>query len=288
MSDYPLYYHIGLPKTGTKTVQYVMGLDSRINLIRDRIFSGYGFWSRPLPGLAPGKVHVVSEENQITQVESASTLSLLLARIKRFVPDARIIVTLREQRDALESRYRFNIPYYGGDCSTFQTWLESRRGMEYASICMYSSVYDTIRAFFPGNQVHFLLFEDLKFDYDGFLKGFYGIMQLEPPAAALGHAVVKNRSLTDSELVVVRCLNRFKLFRKNTPAGRLAVRLFRSVASRFRQDGKKLDSFRWSNIRHRENIDAEFARQNAGLVSRGLFSADHLRKYKYLIDASAD
>jgi len=149
---------------------------------------------------------------------------------------------------------------------------------------MYSSLYDTIRAFFPADQVHFLLLEDLKFQQESFFKAFYAIMTMEPPQSLLGQPLVKNRSPSESELAVIRCLNRFKLFRGDNQIARRERSVFRRIARLFKDESKRLPAFSWDTIEPRRNIEREFALENAGLVARGQFTEEKLRRYNYLLD----
>lgn len=282
--SYPQYYHIGLPKTGTTTIQHILRSDDRINLIGNRYFNKFDYWKRPYTFLKEGKLNIVSEENQILQMDNFGKLSLLLSRIQRCAPAAHIIITIREQRDLLESRYKYNFPWYGGYSKDFQFWLESGQGMDYLSICMFSSIYDSILAFFPKEQIHFLLFEDLKFDYNSFLADFYGILNLQAPPGALTRRIVKNESISESELLILKRLNRFKLFKADNKLARYELQFFKRVAGWLANPVKKYDAFRWNGIVGREKIEQDFARENSSMVKSGILSGDKLKKYNYLLD----
>jgi hypothetical protein len=280
---YPQFYHIGLPKTGTTTIQHVLRSDDRLHVTGTRFFSRFAYWEKPFSHAKPGQINIASEENLVLQMEDFGKLHLLLSRIRRCAPNANIIVTIREQRSLLESRYKYNFPWHGGYHRNFEEWLRSAQGMDYLSVCMYSSLYDSIRAFFPANQIHFLMFEELKVNYAGFFKKFYGILNLAPPPELIASAVSKNESLTENELYILKKLNRFKMFRKDSTLARYELALFLKIASAFRNRERKRDDFRWIKNHAAAAIEKDFASENKGLAERDIFSIDKLVQFNYIV-----
>jgi hypothetical protein len=282
---HPIFFHIGLPKTGTTTIQFITRKDQRINVIGTRHFNRFEYWEKPVTFIKPGKVNLVTEENQVLQMDDFGKFILFLSRIKQFSPDAHIILTLREQRSLLESRYKYQFNWHGGYTKSFDAWLKSGQGMDYLSLCMYDSLYNTLVAFFPVAQIHFLLFEDLKNDFNGFFTSLYKIFELDPPDSLLTEPVVQNKSLSEPELAVIRKLNRFKIFKGDGRMSKYEFALYKRIAATFRDESKKREEFRWEKVPFHERIEADFARENSALVAKNIFTAETLKNYHYLLGA---
>jgi hypothetical protein len=280
-NNYPLFYHIGMPKTGTTTVQQVFRSDSRINVIGNRYFNLFEYWKAPFSAYKEGKINIVSEENLVLQMNGFGKLNLLLSRIKRCAPQAHIIVTIREQRALMESRYKYQFPWYGGYSKDFSEWIESSQGMDYLSICMYASIYKSMLAFFPKEQIHFLLFENLKNDYDLFFKDFYSIIGLDFKDLP---RIYENKSLSESELSVLKRLNRFKMLRSGTVLSKYELSAFIKIAKIFKRKDTRQSEFRWDNLKFRERIEHDFTSENTELIDLGLFTREDLKRYNYLLE----
>ena len=270
-----------------------------------RYFNRFEYWEKPVGFIKEGKVNLVSEENQILQTGDFGKFILYLSRIKQFQPDAHIILTIREQRSFLESRYKYQFDWHGGYTKNFDAWLHSGQGMDYLSIAMYHTVYNTIGAFFPAEQIHILLFEDLKSDFTEYFKSVYKILGLKPSLELIQASVVQNKSMSEKELLFIRRINRFKIFKGDNALAKYEFALTKKLAGFFsgtspfrptanravevtgNQPGEnqinKLPQFRWENIPAHKNIEADFALQNTRLLEVNGMSLEKLRAYNYLL-----
>jgi hypothetical protein len=278
-----LFFHIGLPKTGTTTIQHVIRQDERINVAGTRYFNRFEYWEKPFGLLKPDKVNLISEENQVLQMGDFGKFTLFLSRIKQFSPEAHVILTLREQRALLESRYKYQFDWHGGYTKDFSTWLRSGQGMDYLSLCMYSTLYDTLLAFFPAGQIHFLLFEDLKNDYRGFFRSLYKIFKLEAPEELLKEPVIQNPSLSEPVLRSIRRWNKLKILHNDSWLSRYEFALIRKLAALVNRGNSSVSDFRWENIEVKEKIEEDFRNQNNALAERGVIAMEKLKKYNYLV-----
>lgn len=279
----PLFFHIGLPKTGTTTIQHIVKSDARINTISTRHFNRFEYWEKRFDFIQSEKVNLITEENQILQTADFGKFILFLSRVKQFSPDAHIILTIREQRDLLESRYKYQFNWHGGYTKSFEDWLRSGQGMDYLSICMYGSVYEAMLSFFPADQIHILLFEDLKTNFIGFFNSLYDILGLPFPEDLIREPVAKNTALSEPELLFIRRLNRFKLCRGDQSIAKYEFALYKKIASMVKDNQKKCLEFRWDQVQHHKDIEHDFSLQNGILVNKKVITAELLRKYNYLL-----
>lgn len=278
---YPKLFHIGIPKTGTSTIQHNLRNDNRINLIQKKYFNTYEWWTKCYDYYNDNLINIVSDENLILQVNYGK-LILTLSRIQYIVPDAQIILSIREQRELLKSRYKSTISYHTGVYKSFEEWLKSSQGMDYLSVCMYDTVYRTISTFFPANQIHLLLFEDLKYNYCQFFKKLYSIIGIEMPKHCEQN-VIKNKSLTEFELLIIKRMNRFKIFRNDNKLAINEAKLVRKYAALFKDPQKTVNCFQWSENKLFNNIEKDIRRENQQLIRKNMLDRDKLVSYDYLI-----
>jgi len=282
-SKYPKFYHIGLPKTGTTTLQTILRRDPRVHCIGSRYFNTHQWWTEDYEGETDegNIIDIVSEENIVLQSGNFGKLINTLYRIQKIRPDAHIILTVREQRNLLCSRYKFNIPQVVGFSESFEDWLKSGQGMDYLSLCLYENLFRTINLYFPEEQIHFLLFEDLEICSEIFFNTFYSILGLDVPDCR--SRVKENVSLTDSELYIIKQFNRLKLFRGSSFLSRMEAKMFRCMAKPFKNKKRKMDCFKWGTSLLFKNIEKDFAETNRKLVARGIFSRNKLAGSGYLL-----
>ncbi|MTI37960.1 sulfotransferase domain-containing protein [Fulvivirga lutimaris] len=281
MSSDKIFFHLGLPKTGTTTLQYLLRKDDRINYSGKRTLAQFKHWETPFEFKDFSKVNILSEENLLLQMEDLCKPYLLFKRIKNLNPEAEIIITIREQRDLLESRYKYNFHWHGGYNRSFDEWLRSSQGMEYLSNCMYATLYKMISAFFDHHKIHFLLFEELKQNPESYYNRFYNILGLTKPDEKFD-TVKKNVALTERELLVLKKMNNVKLFRSNSKWAKYELKLFLKIASFWKADQKKYEAFRWNDSLY-SSINEDFREENKDLIAMGLFNENDLAKYGYLL-----
>lgn len=181
MNNYPKYYHIGLPKTGTTTIQSILTKDDRINaIVYSRYFNTNSFFEEKYDEVSEEKVSIETDENIVKSNNEKAGLELSLARIKKHRPDAHIIVTIRDQRNFLISAYKHFIRN-GKRSETFRSFLETEQGQTFLKLSDYYVIYKIINTFFPSSNIHFLHYELLKNNYKEFFAKLYKIFDQEPP-----------------------------------------------------------------------------------------------------------
>src|SRR4051812_4235240 len=95
----PEIFHIGIPKSGTTTLQAVLRKDERFHRIGSHLIGSYKFWDENfLLECKPDKINIVSNENLVLQSGELGKLHTTLFHIQGINPEAKIIVTIREQR----------------------------------------------------------------------------------------------------------------------------------------------------------------------------------------------
>lgn len=103
-----------------------------------------------------------------------------LERLRFKNPNAKIIVTIREQKRFLESRYKHGI-VRGNISSNFEDWLISEEGLDFLSLCDYNNLYSIIRTFFKSENIRFFLYEDLNNDYNKYYREIFQFIGLSIP-----------------------------------------------------------------------------------------------------------
>ena len=213
-----LYFHIGLPKTGSTFLQSIIKNDKRINDQRSSIHK-----FRPDVQsfkFVKGKSNVVSNETFLLKGEGAGKYNMMktLSEIKALSADIKIIITLREPYSLLLSMFKYRIKN-GAYFKSFDDWFFKDEAQDLFSILHYNVLYQSIQTFFSKNNIFFLFYEDLK-NENFMIKEFYEILNLNPktfPEKAL------NKSLSSNELIKLNYLN------KLLHSKRLKRRLFRYV-----------------------------------------------------------
>jgi len=204
----PKIYHIGIPKTGTTTIQHVLREDDRINLIfAKRYFNSNRYFNFPTyPYFEEGKINIVSDESIAKTSSARNSLITYLSRLKEVEEEAIIILTIREQIDFLKSRYKHAVTYDDVTCS-FTDWIASKHQLCYIDLAMYSNLYRTINMFFPKTNIKVLLYEDLKNDFSLFMDSLYSIIDLVPPH--FKEKVIKNQG-GDAEMIYNQLVDNMK------------------------------------------------------------------------------
>lgn len=106
----------------------------------------------------------------------------LAHRLHRIAPDAHIVAVVREQRDLVASLYA-DMRYRGSVREELPKWLDRQLAQPYPESILahfrYADVADLYNHIFGDEQVHVLLFEDLKRHDDLFAARFASIAGLD-------------------------------------------------------------------------------------------------------------
>ena len=109
----PDYYNIGLPKTVTTSLQSILKNDNRFDLFcKKRIFQTTNWYDSDVEKIfrvKDNKVGFFSDESFLRQQGRNFKHTVSLERLRFKNPNAKIIVTIREQKSFLESRYKHGI-----------------------------------------------------------------------------------------------------------------------------------------------------------------------------------
>lgn len=274
-------FHIGMPRAGSTTLQSVLRSDPRVHMVQSRSYWGTAWWDDHLEEPAPeALVRVESAESLVRQAEtSRGKFVLTLERIASVVPKARIVLVIREQRSFLLSRYKFEILRgYGG---SLEAWLTGAIGLDFVSAASYGAMHAAICAFFPPEQVHFLMFEDLAADYHGFFEQVYAVLGIPSPDDL--QPTVRNPSRPDRDMVALRKLNRLRGGNARESVGTPANRRFTKAAHRLAPLLAASDArIEWGDSRLLAAMEVDFRRHNAMLADRGAVTIDRLRDAGYL------
>lgn len=264
--SYPSIYHIGCMKTGTTAIQAVLRKDPRIELIEhSRFFNTARWFTNSYPSITTERWTVESDENIARCYGGMSGPRTALERIRSVRPDARIVLTLREPSSALLSGYKHHVrqtfdPY------SFETFLRSDAGISFRNMLQYDRLLKDVLAFFPREQVHLFLYEDLKADPETFYESFY--LDLFGISAPEGVKEEKRTGIPPSRLRLKRSLNRLKLFRSNTwahPVDAALIRgMFRGIGYFFPKKGDDREFL--EECPYYELVRKEFAESNARLL----------------------
>ena len=267
---YPRFFHIGLPRTGTTTLQDVFRRDQRIALSEDRFFQTSAYYFKPVPFSAPGdRIGVHSDETLLRQGGDYFKMMVTLKRISVAVPDAHILLTIREQRAWLLSRYKYGIDS-GMVANDLEGWLHSGEGIDFLSLAHYDVIYQSLLQYFPKDQIHVFLYEDLVRSNADFFRSVYRVLGLEFAGAE------RERRLNTSEagdvLFYRRALNRLGLYSPPQFGApglgfRIQRRVFalsaRALARVLPRSDKR--SVAWPKGPRMDGLLREFAKSNAAL-----------------------
>jgi hypothetical protein len=162
-------------------LQRALALDPRVHAVSPRHFNTSDFYLEAYPTLPPDRVVVESDETLVKGDDTFSSVHITLARIRDAVPDAQILLTIREQRDLLVSAFKHGLRV-GLPEATLEEFLLSPRGADFISFTRYATLLQLIGLHFPARQVHVIPFEWLRDDPVRFYDRVYDVLGLKPPA----------------------------------------------------------------------------------------------------------
>ncbi len=260
--EFPECYHIGLPKTGSTSLQDIIRKDSRVRMIeKTRYFNTDRWYQDAYPDMASERPTIESDEAIIREYAGRSGHRTALERIQRCRPDARIVLFLREQSGILLSAYKHHIrvyydPYDLGD------YLKSPAGISFRNMIQYDRLLSDVLSFFPKERVHVFFYEEIKASPERFLERFYQeVFGLSAPELPMGS---KNKGVSASRIRLKRSLNALKIFKQGSWAAPLDRVFIKAAYKSFRGLVKEKHSDRdfLEECPYFRDILEEFARSN--------------------------
>jgi hypothetical protein len=198
-----IYFHIGLPKTGTTYIQNILKQDSRINLSRSNIHKfhkddGFNFLA--------GKVNVDSNETYLLRGEGAKKYNMMLSlcKIRESFQNIKIIVTLRSPYSALLSMFKYRIKN-GNHFKNFDDWFFNDEAQDFFSVLHFATLHKSLNTFFKNSEISYVFYEDLK--SGKMVEEFYNTLNLKKHEINLKEKV--NESLSNTELLKINFCNKY-------------------------------------------------------------------------------
>ncbi len=142
---------------------------------------------------------------------SCMFIEMLAKRIKKYIPNTKIILVLRNQKDAIYSFYKDDIQY-GYTCN-FNDWIKERLKTNSLDYFKYDKLVSLYQNLFGKENLHTFLYEDIFKDFNG-LKLFLNELDIEIDLTENDIKNLMNSEKTNSSNSTVvtnftRILNRF-------------------------------------------------------------------------------
>ena len=282
-------FHIGIPKSGTTSIQSVLEKDERIALSRSAYFTTSLWWTHKEEPLVTNKINIESNETLITAGFNKVKLTEVFNRISKSHPDAKIIITIRKQEDAIVSMFKYHIKHNFKGVKTLENWMfKTNLGIDYLSVCMYGDIAKLLLLHFKKENIHFLFFEDLKTQPDDFYNAFYNILGLSFKPE------LKNRpknimTLSENQLYLLSRLNLWSLTQVNSEQN-LTFRKLRSLEKRAKilmvklfNTNRPKSFFKIEEIKGYKTLKEDYKASNKLLVEFGFVEEAKLKAYNYNI-----
>jgi len=135
----------------------------------------------------------------------------IVRRMKSIVPDAKIIGVIRKQVDWLLSVYKHDVFHFAMDLS-FTEFIKSDLGKAYVKAADFLTVFNSFEKSFGKDNIHILLFEDLKTEPKRFFRELTNFLPLNIEFRTK-KTLRKNTSHSDWLIILIRHIN--KLSQKN-------------------------------------------------------------------------
>lgn len=197
-----VFIHLGLQKTGTTWIQLELFKKMNVFYTQDTRIESY----------IPDDMKVVISAEWLAGIPYWNHIPcmryLILDKLKKLYPNARIIVGFRDKHEWIQSIYSQYIK--NGGCLSYRIWLKFCFNNEYLDFDGYKKQIEKL-----FKKVYVYDFNDLKTDIDGFAKNLCGF--IGEPIPDYNYKVY-NKKFTDNKLMVMRFVNMW--FKSNeNPSG---------------------------------------------------------------------
>ncbi|MFB9052849.1 sulfotransferase domain-containing protein [Formosa undariae] len=286
----PQVFHIGIPKSGTTTLQNILNNDDRLFVSRSSVFTTKDWWFKGSAlNTSTDKIVIESNETIISGGFNKVKFIQVVERLYRTNKNAQVVVTIREQRSALNSMFKYHIKNNYEGVESFQNWLyNSNLGMDYISLCMYSNIAKTLLAYFPKEQIHFLFFEELKINPILFYEKIYAIIGIPLHSRNIDSEARNVMGYNADQLYTLACINKYS-FTKAKNSGYGYFKGLRSLENKLKFAFVKrfylkcnIDFFSIDKVGNIQNVYDDFKYNNQILIDLGFVTEDEINKYNYL------
>lgn len=276
-------FHIGIPKSGTTSVQSTLSNDERLLVTRSRYFTSKDWWTEPYPDYPLDKIVIESNETLVSGGFQKVKFIEVVKRMYQVNPEAKILLTIRNQESALRSMYKYHIKFGHKGVKSIGHWaLKTELGIDYVSICMFDSMIACLLAYFPKSQVFVLPFEWLVANPKEFYTQLYSIIGIPLQENVIQHQALNVMRFDDKELYTMVRLNTIP-FRKDSMLHKLDLKIRRRLGALLKlqpPDG----FFSIAGIDGYYELLNEFAAGNRYIVENGFVSKEMMTKFGYKLN----
>jgi len=267
----PKIFHIGLMKTGTTFLQNVLSDDDRIDFFcNSRIINTNNYYSKKYKLNSKKLYSIESDENIIRFTGNMCGLETSLNRIIKDNPDAKIVLTIREQKQLLISAYKHLINRTNSSLS-FQEFIHSHQGMLYLDSLNYKNLIERILNFIPINNIIIIPFELVH--SDNYISTFYKkVFNLSTPNFNKKN-IDTNKNMNDSFILKKRKLNSKLHFIKNRGLSNIENNILNLRLKIYNKIHKKKNTklINWSINNKKMEINLEKQWRNSNAFIENLF-----------------
>jgi Sulfotransferase domain len=282
-------FHIGIPKSGTTTIQKTLQNDERIVLTRSRFLTSSDWWINKPETYADNELVVESNETLISGGFNKVKFIQVVERMYKEDNNAKIIVTIRQQQSAILSMFKYHIKSNYERSTNLHNWLyNSTLGIDYLSICMYGNICKALLSYFPKENITFLFFEELKENPKGFYNKFYEVLGIDFKEYFVSERSLNKINLNNNQIYTLSLFNRISLTKiksnginKYKKIRRLEQIIKSKIVNLYSLKAKE-NFFELSKLEGFYKLENEFKTNNRSLVESGFISENQLKKYNYL------